>query len=152
MSAYVVEAEHINVLLWAAHEGFHRPLGNLSWIYDNPIRVKQLTHDNLDQVGQMLVDANTASFNYCHFNDAIHEPYTYRYTRPLHTSWSIVDVLNALHCYEYQSNEPKDWHTSQAHAFCRELQNMLIQALPGYDRGPWAITGISQPAAYRRRA
>jgi hypothetical protein len=26
MSAYVVEAEHINVLLWAAHQGFRRPL------------------------------------------------------------------------------------------------------------------------------
>ena len=36
MSAYLVEAEHINVLLWAAHEGFHRPLGNLTWIFDKP--------------------------------------------------------------------------------------------------------------------
>ncbi|WP_062899321.1 hypothetical protein [Mycobacterium avium] len=69
MSAYVVHAEHINVLLWAGRYGFRRPCGNLTWYYDNPTRVNQLTDDNLDQVGQMLVDANTASVNYCYFNN-----------------------------------------------------------------------------------
>ena len=152
MSAYVVEAEHINVLLWAAHKGFRKPLGNLTWIYDNPIRVHQLTDDNLDQVGQMLVDANTASVNYCYFNHPVQEPYEYRYTRPLHTSWSVVEVLKALQCYEYQACEPKDWQHTEAYAFCRELQNMLIQALHGYDPAPWGITRISLPAAYRPSA
>jgi hypothetical protein len=149
MSAYVVEAEHINVLLWAAHEAFRRPPGNLTWIFDNPIRVHQLTHNNLDEVGQMLVDANTASVNYCYFNNPVHEPYEYRYTRPLHTTWSIVEVLNALHCYEYQASDPKDWQSTEACAFCRALQNALINALPGYDRGPWAITRISRPSCRR---
>lgn len=152
MSAYVVEAEHINVLLWAAHQGFHRPLGNLTWIYDNPIRVHQLTHDNLDQVGQMLVDANTTSVNYCYFNNPVHEPYEYRYTRPLHTNWSVIEVLKALQCYEYQSCEPKNWQATEAYAFCRELQNILVQALPRYDHAPWGITRISRPAASRRSA
>jgi hypothetical protein len=152
MSAYVVQAEHINVLIWAAHQGFRWHRSNFAWIYDNPIRVNHLTDDNLDQVGQMLVDANTASVNYRHVHSPALEPYLYRYTRPLHTSWSIVEVLNAVDYYEYQSSQPNDWDTSQAHAFCRELQKMLIQALPGYDRGPWAITDISRPAAYRGSA
>ncbi|WP_236722095.1 hypothetical protein, partial [Mycobacterium avium] len=152
MSAYVVASEHINVLLWAGRYGFRRPCGNLTWIYGNPIRVNQLTDDNLDQVGQMLVDANTASVNYCYFNNPVAEPYSYRYTHPLHTSWSVVEVLKALQCYEYQSSDPKDWHTTEAYAFCRELQNMLIQALPGYDPAPWGITRISLPARHRRSA
>jgi hypothetical protein len=57
-----------------------------------------------------------------------------------------------LQCYEYQASDPKDWPTSEAYAFCRELQNMLIQALHGYDPAPWGITRTSLPAAYRRSA
>jgi hypothetical protein len=150
MSAYLVGPEHINVLLWAAHQGFHRPLGNLTWTFDNPIRVHQLTDANLDEVGQMLVDANNASVNH-RYGESL-EPYEYRYTRPLHTSWSVVEVLKALQCYEYQSCEPKNWQGTEAYAFCRQLQDMLVQALPGYDRGPWGITRISWPAAHRRGA
>ncbi|ETZ55267.1 hypothetical protein MAHJHV58_31790 [Mycobacterium avium subsp. hominissuis] len=145
MSAYVVEAEHINVLLWAGRYAFRRHCGNLTWTYDNPSRVNQLTDHNLNQVGQMLVDANTASVNHCYFDNPIHEPYLYRYTTPLRTDWTVVAVLKALQCYEYQSSDPKDWESSQAHAFCRELQNLLIQALPGYDRSPWAITRTARP-------
>lgn len=149
MSAYVVEAEHINVLLWAARYGYRRAGANLTWAYDNPTRVNQLTEDNLDQVGQMLVDANTASVNHCYFDNPVHEPYEYRYTRPLHTSWSIVEVLKALHCYEYQTCEPGDWQHTEAHAFCRELQNALVSALSGYDHAPWGITRLSVPTAHR---
>lgn len=152
MSAYVVEAEHINVLLWAGRYGFRRPGRNLTWVYDNPTRVNQLTEDNLDQTGQMLVDANTASVNHCYFDNPVHEAYEYHYTRPLHTSWSIVEVLKALQCYEYQASEPRNWQHTEAYAFCRELQDMLTQAFPGYDPAPWGITRISLPAAYRRSA
>ncbi|ETB37543.1 hypothetical protein O974_28215, partial [Mycobacterium avium 11-0986] len=55
-------------------------------------------------------------------------------------------------CYEYQACEPNDWQTTEAYAFCRELHNMLIQVLPGYDPAPWGITRTTVPAAYRRSA
>lgn len=45
-----------------------------------------------------------------------------------------------------------NWQTTEAYAFCRELHNMLIQVLPGYDPAPWGITRTTVPAAYRRSA
>lgn len=145
MSAFVVDPEHINVLLWAA-QNYSTPR-TFAWIYDNPTRVGQLTPDTIDEVGQMLIAANTASVNHHYPNDPAGpcQPYDYQYTPPLHTTWSITELLNALECYEYQSDGPNDWTSSQAHAFCREMQNTLISRLPDYDEGPWAIRRTSRP-------
>lgn len=145
MSAYLVGPEHISILLWAGHEGFHRPGHKLTWEFDNPTRVHQLTEDNLTSVGQMLVDANNASVNY-RYSEAL-QPYEYRYTRPRLTSWSLVEILKTLECYEYHAGEPRNWRTSEAYAFCRALQTQLGHAIPGYDNAPWGITATSRPAA-----
>jgi hypothetical protein len=147
MSAYLVGPEHINVLLWAAHKGFRRHPYNLTWTFDNPIRVHQLTDANLDEVGQMLVDGNNASVNH-RYGESL-EPYEYRYAQPRYTTWSLVEVLKTLECYEYHASEHRDWVTTEAYAFCRQLQNMLVQALHGYDRAPWGIRSTTQPAAHR---
>jgi hypothetical protein len=145
MSAYLVGPEHISILLWAGHERFHRPGHKLTWEFDNPTRVHQLTEDNLTQVGQMLVDANNASVNY-RYSESL-QPYEYRYARPRFTSWSLVEILKTLECYEYHASERRDWPTSEAYAFCRALQTQLGQAIPGYDSAPWGITAASRPAA-----
>ena len=68
MSAFLVDPEHIHVMLWAAN----RPvgyLGPLRWYFDNPSRSNQLDGDNLDQVGQMLADENSASVNFRYSQD-----------------------------------------------------------------------------------
>jgi len=70
--------------------------------------------------------------------------------RPRHTTWSAVELIKALHCYEYQSCEHPGWRTSQAHSFCRALERRLIGELPGYDDAPWAISSLDTPAAERR--
>ncbi len=146
MSAFIVDPEHIHVLLWAAS----RPAGHygpLSWYFDKPTREGRLTADTRDAVGQMLVDENAASVNYRYDEDDL---FIYAYQRPRHTTWSTVDLLKALHCYEYQACEHAGWRDSQAHAFCRAFEHRLIQALPGYDDGPWAISRLDVPAAARR--
>ena len=148
MSAYLVGPEHINVLLWAAHKAFRRHPYNLTWTFDNPIRVHQLTDANLDEVGQMLVDANNASVNH-RYGESL-EPYEYRYTQP--RSHHLVGRRSAQGLAVLRVSllrAPKNWPTTEAYAFCRELQNMLIQALHGYDRAPWGIRSITQPAAQR---
>lgn len=141
MSAYIVDPEHIHTLLWAASRPFI-PYGPLRWYYDNPTRAGEATSDTLDVVGQMLLDANAASVNYRYDED---ELYVYAYQRPRHSTWTNVDLLKALACYEYQSCETADWATSQAHAFCAALRHRLIQSLPGYDAGPWEITADTVP-------
>ncbi|WP_156452407.1 hypothetical protein [Mycobacterium gordonae] len=52
MSAFAVEHEHINVLLWAA-DTFRGP-HNLTWYYENPLRIGQLTRDNVDEIDSYL--------------------------------------------------------------------------------------------------
>lgn len=145
MSAWLLEPEHISVLLWAGHDRFRRPGHNLTWAFDNPTRVHQLTEDNMTEVGQMLVDANTASVNYRYHRRST--PYEYLYQRPHLTSWSLVEVIKTLECYEYQSCERRDWRTSEAYAFCRALQTQLGHTIPGWDNAPWGITSTTRPAA-----
>jgi len=148
MSAFVVHPEHIHVLLWAAS----RPVGHdgpLQWHFDNPTKVDHLTRDRLDGVGQMLLDANVASVNYRYGEDD--ESLAYVYRPPQHSTWTAPELLNAVHCYEYQACERPDWQASEAHAFCRALEHRLIQSLPGYDDGPWSITPTDVPAGGRRR-
>ena len=146
MSAFIVDPEHIHVLLWAASRPTS-PYGPLVWYYDNPSREGRLTDDAIDTVGQMLVDENAASVNYRYNED---DAYIYAYQRPRHTTWSGVELIKALHCYEYQSCEHPGWRTSQAHSFCRALEHRLIGELPGYDDAPWAISSLDTPAAERR--
>jgi hypothetical protein len=64
---------------------------------------------------------------------------------------TIPELLNAVHCYEYQACEHPGWETSEAHAFCKALERRLISKLPGYNDGPWAISRTSIPAAVRKR-
>ena len=97
----------------------------------------------------MLVDENAASVNYRYDED---DAYIYAYQQPQHTTWTDVEILKALDCYQYQSCEHPAWRDSQAHAFCRALEGRLIQALPGYDDAPWAISRLDTPAAKRRPA
>ncbi|BBX54651.1 hypothetical protein [Mycolicibacterium poriferae] len=139
MSAFIVDPEHIHVLLWAASRPTS-PYGPLVWYYDNPSREGRLTDDAIDTVGQMLVDENAASVNYRYDED---DAYIYAYQRPRYTTWSGVEI-KALHCYEYQSCE----HPAGAPAkptLLPRLERRLIGELPGYDDAPWAISSLDTP-------
>ena len=148
MSAFIIHPEHINVLIWA---GLHhlRCGAPLHWVFGNPTDLAELTPENPTSVGRMLLEENTASVNHL-YNEhhAPNLPYTYRH--PRHTSWSIPELLNALHCYQHQACEHPGWDSSGARAFCQAVQQRLIRRLPGYLDGPWAITTASIPGAGRR--
>ena len=141
MSAFIVHTEHIHTLVAAGLDADRWPL---RWYYDNPTRIGELTPATATEVGQMLLDANIGSVDYRYSERNPRIDYVYR--RPRVTGWSIGELLNALHCYEYQACEAPDWKTSQAHEFCRALERALIQQIPGYSVGPWAIDETSSPA------
>ena len=151
MSAYIVDHEHIHVLIWAASKPIAPPNAPMRWLYDNPTRANQIEPDgsNRDEIGQMLLDENAASINHLYSDTAAAGDYHYQ--RPQHTEWSTAELLNALHAYTYQACEHPGWERSQAKAFCDELQLRLICTLPGYDDGPWTITRRSVPASIERR-
>jgi hypothetical protein len=131
-------------LIWA---GLTRPpyFGGFSWYYGNPTRAGSLSRDTADEVGQMLCDANAASVTHRYRQTGLIRT-EYRYRTPRHTAWSVPELLKALGCFEYQACEVPDWPASEAHAFCRALQDLLIHRLPGYSEGPWAISATDVPA------
>ena len=141
MSVFIVSPEHIHVLLDAALR-YTDEIGMT--IYTNDGQALTIDRTNRDQVGQMLLDTNTASAGARHQEAS--ELYIYSYTTPIRFDWEAVDILKAISCYEYQTCEAPGWDTSTAKAFCEGLRDAVIPALPGYNDAPWEITTTSTPA------
>lgn len=142
MSAYLVDDEHIHVMLWAAER--YSGYGPLRWYYGNPEDMGTLEDRNT--VGQMLIDANLRSVNH-RYNETTPAT-TYRYQQPRHIGWSVGELLNAIDGYEYQAScDALDWRDGAARAFCQALKARLIQHVPGYEEGPWTITTEDRPLA-----
>ena len=142
MSAFVVAVEHIHTLLMAGLDADY-PSAPLRWYFGNPTHVGELTEDTASAVGQMLIDANIASVDHRYRETNTRIEYTYR--RLDYTGWTTGELLSALHGYEYQACEAPGWDTSEAYAFCRELERKLIRRVPGYSNGPWAISSSTVP-------
>lgn len=150
MSAYLVDPEHINVLVYKAMQPAGH-MGLLTWNVSDETERFGYAHRSAsvmgaDAIGQMLLDQNAASVNHRYSED---EAYVYSYQRPKHTEWLPVDILGAISCYEYQACETPDYRDSEAYAFCRALESRMIHQLPGHESAPWEITASSVPAHVR---
>jgi len=141
MSAFVVNKSHINaMLLKALHPQYG---GHLSWYLNG--QHHELTNDNIDQVGQMLLDENVKSVC-CRYEDSevtdlpggVNADYLIPFkTKYLHRIPSALETIKLIHCYSYQSCEHPEWEISEAKAFCQSLESEAISQLPGYDDAPW---------------
>lgn len=127
MNNYVVDPEHINVMLWAGmHIGGHR--GRMLEWKENPGDLLSSITDILEPatvnyVGQMLLDTNKRAAK-----DV--EPHVFGYRDPAHP-WSLPDVLAAIDCYEAQTRQLRHWPRTAAHAFCRSLERAVLRELVG---------------------
>ena len=157
MSAFVVDKRHIDALLTAALElsgpearmrylapgepedtDYERgePWGRTA-VANARARVRYLTHENLTQVGRMLLFENMRSVGH-RYDESFGLPeYEYECGKIL----TPVQVLKALRCFEYQSCEHPGWHGSEGKAFCDALRDVAIRELPGYDEAEWEVTG-----------
>jgi hypothetical protein len=124
----------------------HNRRGVLRWA-DKYNRCQELQPETRDQVGQMLVDANTASVNDRYDENNV---YVYSYSPPKHIQWQTVELLKAIDCFEYQSCETGDWVGSEAYNFCDSLRGRLIGTLPDYSDSAWGITADTEPVAFIR--
>jgi hypothetical protein len=176
MSAYIVPRAHIAALVRAAYRGPNsgRPVNPdtvwrrptwfasdpraLEWDHATPgayfaalseIR-REVDHESIPKVAQMLLDANVASVSHRYPDDKPDElpgPIDAYYVRPVGwqaaesnaPSLAPVAVLKALDGYEYQACERDDWPDSEARAFCDALRGAVIHHLPGYDDAAWEI-------------
>ncbi|WP_143695209.1 hypothetical protein [Williamsia sp. 1135] len=159
MSAYLVDPEHIHVLVRAGLPG---RLGMISWPTDDDAiptpsnglidvgqsRVRALRPESASAVGQLLLDANAASVITRYRED---ETYIYDYQRPGRV-FEPIEILKAIDGYDYQSCEAPDWATSEAFHYWYHLRITQIRRIAGYsDADTWEITPTTGTLVDQRR-
>jgi hypothetical protein len=158
MSAWIVSREHVRFLVEAAFEvprmGSMRHGSPLTWYHNGRRCELGFERERHAEVGQMLWTENVKSVAFRYPDDRfkgclpgpIGEDYLYQEHKTIHAALSLVAVLKAIDCYEYQSCEHDGWKVSEAHAFCTALRHAVCAALPGYDDAPWGIDDAEKVA------
>lgn len=156
MSAFMVSVDHIRALVNA---GLTMRYGPLSWQRTVPtaeqlVRSHQrgepwgpeasevarevrteLTHETADRVGVMLLAQNRRSVDFRYDETEIEDLYTHGPSSPR----TVVELIKAIDCYEYQACETPDWEQTEAYRFCEVLRRALTHDLEGWDEAPWGI-------------
>lgn len=160
MSAFIVDNEHIRVLI-AAGLDYTRPGSPLRWAVPDSTttadpdsiipmlggKYRHLTPETAATVGQILMDQNVRSFNYRYDEDQV---CVYDHGAPADRRWTPVEILKAIDAYEYQACEDPNWETSEAHAITTALRDLMISALPGYSEAAWSIDPDRKPLAVQK--
>lgn len=55
------------------------------------------------------------------------------------SGYTVVELLKAADCLEYQSCETSDWESTAAFKTLSRIRSILIQRLPGYDEAEWGL-------------
>lgn len=138
MSAWLVEREHIDVLM---AYGLSDPANKLYWRIDGdqPFaaeNVRELTYETATAIGAMLWQENVASLCFRYESDTAEmygQVFEYAYRDP-HYVLSHREALQAVACLEYQSCEHDGWESSEAKRCLDAIQGRAISKL--YE-GPW---------------
>lgn len=158
MSCFIVDHEHINVLVAAAEcprsvlaldgcaddESLDGPTvweltseqaaeyeGIPGVVYAFGMYQRMVQPETRTMIGQMLIDANTAAFDDAYDG---YFPELYEFSPPKHTGWSPTQIIRAIHCLVYQCASWNEWEGSQAQQFCDELKITMLELLPSMSR------------------
>lgn len=148
MSAFVVSATHIDVLLSVA---LHGPSDGARSEWCLPCLDEagtRLSVTTCSLFGACLLAENIASVSHrypdCERNELpgpspmpIPDQYELTDFGPCMT---IAEACSAIDCYVYQSCEHPEWQGTSAEAFCERLRGALAAQLPGYEQAPWEWT------------
>ncbi len=148
MSAFMVSKEHIDLLVALAIDG---PRGVAPNVWGAPFfNDNRASRESADAMGELLVKENLSSIH-GRYPDTVTEPegtpgpfeqywmqpYVFQDRRYRMT---VAEAFSAISCYEYQSCEHEEWHTSEARQFCEALRHSLGRCVPGYSDAPWEWT------------
>jgi len=172
MSAYVVSAEHISVIIQAGigrniQAGTYRE--QTRWLADptdfsqasasngmsgapgvtHLSRLRTLTLESADTVGQILVDANVLGA-FVESNRHETAP-SYYYTIPAGQR-EPVEIIKAIHALDYQSCESPEWRDCEAKRILNAIMDASINQLPGMKEAAWSIGVNSKTLADLRAA
>lgn len=121
MSVFIVSDRHIDALVWAGEE------------------FQLLSCTTPDKFGRELLKTNHASYADRYMDTMGPGDYDhYRYRRPLQPP-SMVGLLKAIQCYEYQARGARWYSESEAKNYCEQLTQAAIERLPGYSESAWEI-------------
>jgi hypothetical protein len=167
MSAYMVDKEHVIYMIQAAisrrlaeydggairwyHNGQSYELRCTATAYERASVANMLWRENLRSINHRYPDTVENQKNAPgKVSDAEEgyavRPHDFQNIHGAHFhNFDPVQVIKAIHCYEYQSCEHPGWKDSQARAFVDALESKAVQALPGYEDAAWgAPTRVNQ--------
>lgn len=127
MSAFVVSDKHISAMIQTVTMS-----GRASYYWNGE------RHDMRGQrqeIGQKLLDENYRSVN-ARYSDS-DEPHQFVMQRVDRVS--MVQLIKACHCYNYQACETNDWNETEAHAIVKGIEAYAVRRLPGYEQSDWEI-------------
>lgn len=143
MSCYIVNKEHIDLLVWAgaaltdAHSATTLYVGDRSY---HAIGDRQ-------EIGQLLWDANRKSVS-----ERYDEPMTrkeYKYKTPAR-GFGAAEVLLAIRGYLYQTSEHPDLEDTVAFKYLMRLQTDMIHALPEMaEADTWSVSSRTVPISQK---
>lgn len=127
MSAFIVSDKHISALvsagsLWGV-KYFHSEM----W---RPIRGRE------NEIGQILLNENYRSVNYRYSEDE--QPHHFRHVPSL-MKYSLLQIIKACNCYNYQACETPDYYDTEAYSIVMAIREHAIHLLPGYEDAAWEI-------------
>jgi hypothetical protein len=149
MSAFLVTRTHIDLLVfaWSKASGGRREAIQF-W---DPATERRIEIETDSDLGRMLWRENMLSLA-ARYDDPIDQPtldaYSYTY-RGSFLQTSVVTMLKAIACYEYQACEHEGWNTSKSKAYCEALRDGLISKLPGYSDAPWGVEDNAKDSTVR---
>lgn len=128
MSAFIVEDIHIDAIVTFMDD-------TQESLYAGGIIFKATLIDDLQRVGQILMDENYRSVNARYQTKTPAPVYRYRQT----PAFKPVVILALLACYQYQACETEDYYQSTAHEIVSLLKDRAAACLAGYNEVPWAL-------------
>ncbi|MGD9737320.1 MAG: hypothetical protein AB7V58_17185 [Solirubrobacterales bacterium] len=149
MSAFVVDAPHIDAVLSAAINGPTDPRqGRHDWhppyVHELLGALEPLGSENASAAGRELLEQCIASVAHRFPDCGDQLPGPIPTPRPEQYEWTdlgklmtAVEACKAIACLEYQSCEHPGWATSGSRAFCSELRAALVTRFDGYGSAPW---------------
>lgn len=145
MSAYMVDKNHIDYLVFAARNVDPGSGGRFWWYHGGTRHV--LDHVTADGVGEMLLRANALSIAARYPGDPDprggEPPYVSEVT--LHWDLDPAQILKAVACLDYQCCEHPGWRESSARAFLAALRDHAIPRVRGYEGAVWgAPPGVAR--------
>lgn len=147
MSAFMVEKEHIDLMVWAATAGPGAGREPFYYFHNGEQKLVRRNHAEQTALGRLLVKANADSVGYRYDEPSARNTYPYEYKSP-RPGWSAAEVLMALDSYEYQACETPDYHTSEAAAVAEAIRRCMCRAVyAGYGNSAWSIGPESMPEA-----